>query len=353
MLAKLDQDLSKVLRGLTTAVEEADRGIGVVESSWAGRKAAVMKTFEAKLRELQKERIDGAEFIRLRREIEALHPLSERLIELRKALETALANRRSLLAEWVDVKGAEFRQLDQAAKQVTKRLIGQVRVTVRNAGSRAPLHDLLRDRVGGNLKVALDTLDDQPDLSLPAFVAAGRAGKDTLVREFRLPPSAAERLAQAGEDVFMRLEELDLPPTTEIELNAGSEHEPVWQALDDLSTGQKATAILLLLLLESDSPLIVDQPEDDLDNRFITEGVVPRMREEKQRRQFLFATHNANIPVLGDAELILGLSASAGQGSIDSEHIGALDDRAVREMDEEVLEGGKEAFERRRQKYRF
>ena len=70
--------------------------------------------------------------------------------------------------------------------------------------------------------------------------------------------------------------------------------------------------MLLLLLLESDAPLIIDQPEDDLDNRFITEGVVPKMREEKRRRQFVFSTHNANIPVLGDAELIVGLAATGG-----------------------------------------
>jgi hypothetical protein len=48
--------------------------------------------------------------------------------------------------------------------------------------------------------------------------------------------------------------------------------------------------VLLLLLLESDAPLVVDQPEDDLDNRFITEGIVPKMRQEKRRRQFIFAT---------------------------------------------------------------
>ena len=111
----------------------------------------------------------------------------------------------------------------------------------------------------------------------------------------------------------MRIEEVELPSTTAIRLNtAPSGDPPVWQALDDLSTGQKATAVLLLLLLESEAPLIVDQPEDDLDNRFITEGVVPRMREEKLQRQFIFSTHNANIPVLGDAELIVGLTAAGG-----------------------------------------
>ena len=104
--------------------------------------------------------------------------------------------------------------------------------------------------------------------------------------------------------------------------------------------------------------LIVDQPEDELDNRFITEGVVPRMREEKRRRQFIFSTHNANIPVLGDAELILGLTASGdaynrGNAVIRTEHAGSIDAREVRELVEEILEGGEDAFETRRLKYGF
>ena len=81
------------------------------------------------------------------------------------------------------------------------------------------------------------------------------------------------------------------------------------------------------------------------------------MREEKQRRQFLFSTHNANIPVLGDAELIVGLSATGeaehGRARIAPEHMGSIDAKPVRELVEEILEGGKEAFERRRRKYGF
>ena len=176
--------------------------------------------------------------------------------------------------------------------------------------------------------------------------------------EFGIPGAQAERLAKNSDATLMQVEELDLPSTTRIELNTSPLHETEnWQTLDQLSTGQKATAVLLLLLLESDAPLVVDQPEDDLDNRFITEGVVPRMREEKRRRQFLFSTHNANIPVLGDAELILGLSASgeadAGGAKVAPEHMGAIDARPVRELVEELLEGGEDAFERRRRKYGF
>ena len=114
---------------------------------------------------------------------------------------------------------------------------------------------------------------------------------------------------------------------------------------------------LPLLLLESDAPLVVDQPEDDLDNRFITEGVVPIMRDGKRRRQFVCSTHNANIPVLGDAELILGLGASGedkeGQAMLLPRYMGAIDCQPVRELVEEILEGGKAAFEMRRLKYGF
>jgi hypothetical protein len=195
-------------------------------------------------------------------------------------------------------------------------------------------------------------------LSLPDFAQRCREGKEALMQHYGLPAGSADRIAQSDFGLFMRIEELDLPATTKIELNtAGEGVPPTWQTLEALSTGQKATAVLLLLLLESEAPLVVDQPEDDLDNRFITEGVVPIMRQEKGRRQFVFSTHNANIPVLGDAELILGLAASGegreGHAKIAPEHMGSIDSKPVRELVEEILEGGKDAFEMRRSKYGF
>jgi len=130
--------------------------------------------------------------------------------------------------------------------------------------------------------------------------------------------------------------------------------------LEQLSKGQKATAVLLLLLLESDAPLIVDQPEDDLDNRFISDGIVPKIRIGKQRRQFVFATHNANIPVLGDAELIAALEASGEPGAgvpaqarLAEDGVGSIDNSAVRQLVGEILEGGEAAFEMRRMKYGY
>lgn len=358
VLERLSRELEQVARQLAEALQRAKEGIGAVRTQWNERKREVHAAYEKILRELQKSAVDGEEFIRLRRQIENLRPLRERKTQLQKLQDEHSKRRRSLLAEWEDLKAEEFRLLDRAAKKVSRKLRDRVEVQVTAAGDREPLFEVLREEIGGRLSEALDTLERVEDFSLPALVSACRTGAEAVQEAYRITPAQAERLAKAPAEVLMRVEELELPPTTAIRLNtAPSDEPPSWQALEALSTGQKATAVLLLLLLESDAPLIVDQPEDDLDNRFITEGVVPKMREEKRRRQFVFSTHNANIPVLGDAELILGLTASGeangGRARIALEHMGSIDSRSVRELVEEILEGGKEAFEMRRLKYGF
>ena len=315
------------------------------------RKREVEATYQKILRELQKSAVDGAEFIRLRREIESLRPLRQRQRLLERLKKEHADKRHALLAEWEDLKAQEFRLLDRAAGTVSRKLRGRVQVEVSAASDREPLFRVLRDEIRGRLSEAIDRLAQTPDLSLPQFVECCRRGAEEVRRTYAIPSAQAERLANAPPEVLMQIEELELPPTMVMRLNTASAGSPpFWQELDTLSTGQKATAVLLLMLLESDAPLIVDQPEDDLDNRFITEGVVPRMREEKRRRQFIFSTHNANIPVLGDAELILGLTSSssgeyeAGKARLASEHMGSIDDQPVRELVEEILEGGKDCL---------
>lgn len=358
ILAKLNRDLERLARELEQVLQRAEEGMSAVRTEWEIRKEEVQAEYERILRELQKSRVDGEEFIRLRRSTEELRPLRERLKLVQRTETESGDHRRTLLAEWEDVKSEEFRRLDRAAKRVNKKLRDRVQVEVTAAGDREPLFQMLREHIGGRLSEAIDSLARVQALSLTDFVAACRGGGALLTTKYSITPAQAERLAKADPEILMCIEELDLPPTTAIRLNTAPTGEPPsWQALEDLSTGQKATAVLLLLLLESDAPLVVDQPEDDLDNRFITEGIVPRMREEKQHRQFIFSTHNANIPVLGDAELIVGLSASGeaerGHARIAPEHMGSIDSQPVRELVEEILEGGKEAFEIRRRKYRF
>ena len=358
VLDRLSTDIENVRQTLEAALDKADQGLQEVRERFEARSASVQFAYEQKLRELQKSGVDGEAFIDLRRQLETLRPLTERQVVLERAEADRQERRRNLLAEWENVNAEEFRALDRAGKLVTKQLQGRVRVQVEFGGNRDPLFQLFRDEIGGRLSEAIDALRRKDALSPGALVQACRKGETELEAYSGIPGRQANRLAKASAATLMRIEELDLPSTTKIELNiAASGEEANWQALDRLSTGQKATAVLLLALLESDAPLVVDQPEDDLDNRFITEGIVPRMREGKRRRQFLFSTHNANIPVLGDAELILGLSASGeageGQATISRQHMGSIDASPVRVLVEELLEGGQDAFERRRRKYGF
>ena len=358
ILKRLSDDIEEVASRFKEALTLAEEEIAKVHSRWDERKSEVLNAYQKILRDLQETAIDAEKFIQLQSEIERLRPLRAREAALQQSESEHMDRRRNLLVEWEDLKAKEFRLLDRAAKNVSRKLRNHVQVEVSAAGDREPLSQLLRREIGGRLSGLFDQLAKVEDFSLPEFVESCRAGFAELQIIYGITETQAKRLSEAPPDVLMQIVELALPPTTTIRLNTSPPDEPpTWQTLEELSTGQKATAVLLLLLLESDAPLIVDQPEDDLDNRFIAEGVVPRMRAEKRRRQFIFSTHNANIPVLGDAEQILGLTAmgeaDGGKAQIAREHMGSIDAQPVREMVEDLLEGGKNAFETRRLKYGF
>ena len=125
-----------------------------------------------------------------------------------------------------------------------------------------------------------------------------------------------------------------------------------YRRLKDLSGGQRV-GILLSLLLETDDdrPLIIDQPEDELDNQFLSETLLPILRKLKGRRQVILATHNANIVVNGDADQVIHLEATANHGQV--AHSGAIDEPDVRNAIIRTVDGGKEAFRMRKLKYDF
>ena len=115
--------------------------------------------------------------------------------------------------------------------------------------------------------------------------------------------------------------------------------------IDQGSPGQKTAAILSFLLSHGDEPIIMDQPEDDLDNHLIYDLVVEQIRRKKQLRQIIVVTHNANIVVNGDAELVHVFNFAGGQ--INLSHSGCLQERDIRKEICSVMEGGKTAFEKR------
>ena len=122
--------------------------------------------------------------------------------------------------------------------------------------------------------------------------------------------------------------------------------------LNQLSLGQQQS-ILLAILLQSKSkvPLLIDQPEDNLDSEFIYKSIVANLRKIKEHRQVIIVTHNPNIAVLGDAELIIPLKSTSIKSVVMER--GSIDNEGTRKLCCEVLEGGERAFKRRKEIYKI
>ena len=120
-----------------------------------------------------------------------------------------------------------------------------------------------------------------------------------------------------------------------------------WSSIEDGSPGQRSAALLAFLLSYGEDPIILDQPEDDLDNRLIYDLIVRQIRESKRNRQVIVVTHNPNIVVNGHAEAVIAMDFRKGQCVIVEEGTGCLQDRGPREEVCRVMEGGLQAFQSR------
>jgi hypothetical protein len=122
--------------------------------------------------------------------------------------------------------------------------------------------------------------------------------------------------------------------------------------LKEHSLGQRASALILFLLSQKENDiLIIDQPEDDLDNQTIYNDVIKEIKHLKGQMQFIFATHNANIPVLGDSEMLIACQyIPDAQIVLES---GSIDCRNIQKKIIEIMEGGKDAFEIRKNIYKI
>lgn len=166
---------------------------------------------------------------------------------------------------------------------------------------------------------------------------------------------AKEIITKLGEvSVRAALEEChvdDLPRLTVTRrVEDGASVKFVQRDFSQLSLGQQQS-VLLALILSSDSkrPLIIDQPEDNLDSEFIFHTFVPVLRRAKERRQVIIVTHNANISVLGDAEQLIVFKSNSDHSKIVAR--GSIDDSGARDAACKILEGAREAFTRRAKIY--
>lgn len=350
----LDETVGSSIEKIREEISSTEAEITDLKDEWKAEKAEIEEDIQEKLRELDKNDIDVDDYLKIERRIADLEPEVEKRETLEEDVEELQGEREELLDQLEDNRRSYFQELDDAASVINDELEGIIHVEITYRGNRSDYQEELSELKSGARKNQLENLVDHPDFTPRRFGRAARNGVDDMSEQFDIRESTARNLVEecSDEDLF-RLESIRVPPSITIEFNVGTGGDHQYKPTQELSVGQRCTAILLLILLHNPYPLLVDQPEDDLDNSFVYSEVVERLRFEKERRQFVISTHDANIPVLGDAELIQVLEARSGSLVVDECIHGSIDNTSMRTPVETILEGGREAFMRRKEKYGF
>lgn len=240
------------------------------------------------------------------------------------------------------------RAVEQAAADLMHKLGKRVRVIVEPVGNRTKLEEVLRDVLRGERvrEAQIAKLATKSPIQIAEAMRQGVAAVEGL----GCAASTATKLCSLSTSDVRRIEEAETPDLVTVQTNfAFSGEGETWISIDEVSPGQRATALLALVLAGGDEPLLIDQPEDDLDNRYIYEEVVSVLARVCESRQVIVATHNANIPVLGDAEMVIALDATRDKASIVVS--GGFEDSRVAAHARHILEGGDEAFSARHKRY--
>lgn len=306
--------------GLTLEVEHLERiraRLAVIEGEV--RKFTIQEATHRKARDERKKLVADLDAIRVKR-----HQLREAISD---ELVAAVNRGQSTL---VSVKWRRSAQLDEYGSR-----LGQL------FNLRSPRSERLAAAVDPLTLAGIGWRNDV------AALAALRDGAEPFLAD----PNAAMDLLRKY-DVLFELETFLVEDRPEIRVRFPGDPTGPGRLLGELSLGQ-VRSILLGFLLSSpgNAPLILDQPEDQLDGPFLADTVVGYLHAAKERRQVLVATHNPNVVVLGDAELVLPLRGESGHGEVVDQ--GSVDATATRAQVLRLLEGGPAAFEERGHRYGY
>lgn len=342
-------------RQLAAVVESAQANERYVQ--WRGRAQAAQQAHSALQQQLAAQGVsDPQAFARLtqeRQQLEAQRKALQQMQGDRQVLVTQLGAQRALIDERrravTQARGAFVqRKLDRnpyvrisvvpfgfEAKQLERELRELIDVTDDRFAD-----DILNDDASGGMAFELAQAED-----------AARAQVVETVRR-RLLTSNADlggRLRNYLQRQHEKPEFADRISTwsPEDDLRIEYQRDGRWTAISQGSQGQRSAALLAFLLAFGEEPIVLDQPEDDLDNHLIYELIVQQIRENKLRRQLIVVTHNPNVVVNGDAEMVHVMEFGRGQCFVQKEQSGALQEQAVRDEVCRVMEGGHDAFERR------
>ena len=352
-------DLLKEVRGRRTEAAQALRNtIGIIESAETGIQELIEQNTATRLITDEKARV----YRRTLDELQAGAGAVTRKVEIlteREAQLTALENlakdRAAKVAELQATRRRSFEELEavrterfesrmQVAIRLSSELGPQIEVEVVESGMTTGYANIIAAALRGS-GLHYNTLAPHfaTHMSPLEFVEAVESGDDQAITEAVgvTPERAMNVIAYLRQRNLADVIAAPVEDTVELSLLDGVDYKNS----DNLSIGQRCTVVLPVLLTGHGELLIIDQPEDHLDNAFITETLVERLCVRGAGDQFILASHNANIPVLGEADLVIRLGSDGRRGFV--EHVDKLDAPATVKAITSVMEGGVEAFERR------
>jgi energy-coupling factor transporter ATP-binding protein EcfA2 len=346
-LGTVEEHLSAIIdqiRESQDAIAQARQSIAQAQTGHAGELAKLAALNQA-----------ASEHARLRAALEQqvakLQLLEEKRLELNAELKTLLERRKSLKSTHILTRDQISAMREEVASELQREAGERVRIRIMRNGDHLAYQQMLVDglrgaRVRSHEEIITKLMQLRPEQLAQLIQANDLSSFEELTG---LGNERSRKILDAFRESVdpLALEVIAIEDRIGIELDVSSAGRPSFKDASDLSRGQKCTALLPILLARRDSPLIIDQPEDNLDNHFIFETVVNAVQRLKRRRQMIFITHNANIPVLAEADLVLVMNSDGRVGGI--ERSGTVDE--CREQIIELLEGGREAFELRSKRY--
>ena len=288
----------------------------------------------------------------IQKNIDTLNEKEQELIQsVIPRLKNLKENRESLLDTLQEKRKSVTDKRIQKAKELSQKLNHHIRIKIHSRQEKKRYQNNLKEiSVGARLPESeLVNLTKYNPIPLVKNLIDG--DHQTLHENTGVSIHRLERLWEAisSRNRLTQLYDLqltDLDDTTEIQLEV---QQGDYKNVEEISHGQKCMVVLLIAQAEGTMPLLVDQPEDALHAPSIETGIVKTLRSQRNSRQCIFATRNANILVSADSDQIIALESDATQGRVSS--TGSLDNYSHRELVVYHVEGGHDAFQRRKTLY--
>lgn len=274
-------------------------------------------------------------------QLEALRNVMQ---ERRTRMVTLQERRGSILNQLEGLRQQRFEQRQAVASNLNRRLAPRIKIVMTRAGDVSAYHQVLVEALrGSGLKYSELATQISRSMSPRELLEAVELNNfEEVASTCDVSKDRAARLvAHLRDSSLEELATCNLEDEVEFSLLDGGDYKD----LTEISTGQRCTIVLPILLEHKDRILVLDQPEDHIDNAFITDTIIKALEARSDEGQIIVSTHNANIPVLGNANLIVQMASDGRLGFV--KHAGELEAAPTIEAITGLMEGGREAFQRR------